>query len=504
MSRNDRASHNFPWRNLFIVLAVWAAIYLPGLGSLEIKGEEGRRILPAVTMLQSGNFLVPQVGSDPYFSKPPLINWLVAAAFTITGRENEWSARLPSVLAVLAVALAFITIARRTLGASASFIAALVWMTNFGMIEKGRLIELEALYISLTGLAFICWLSWWREGRSPWLTWTIPWIFLGLSQLAKGPVNLLFFYAVVLAVLSQSRALQPERGVSPAAAPTPQARSAFVPLVQPAHLLGVLIMLSIFAAWAIPCLAIMHEGAVAHTWARQFSGRLTGEDFKFQGWILNIPRGFAYFLPWSLCFFLCRKLDFQDKKRGAVARGIAWGAGLSFLVVSLLPGSLSRYTMPVIVPVVWLVALLLTDLLGPHFRWLRLPWPSRLRMELRLPVLIAALVSVAVLFYGFGLIPFLKKRDKVRGIAAEINAVLPAREPLYAVDPDYQPFLFYVREPIVYLSRPENVPANARFVLVQPANEELLKSSTGGQAHVILRVKDYRKKEVAIFALDGR
>ena len=35
-----------------IVLAVWAAIYLPALGSFEIKGEEGRRILPAVAMLK--------------------------------------------------------------------------------------------------------------------------------------------------------------------------------------------------------------------------------------------------------------------------------------------------------------------------------------------------------------------------------------------------------------------------------------------------------------------
>src|ERR1043166_1254043 len=30
------------------VFLCWAAIYLPGLGTLEIKGEEGRRILPAV------------------------------------------------------------------------------------------------------------------------------------------------------------------------------------------------------------------------------------------------------------------------------------------------------------------------------------------------------------------------------------------------------------------------------------------------------------------------
>ena len=92
--------------SLFLVLICWAAIYLPGLGSLELKGEEGRRILPAVTMIETGNYLVPQVGSEPYYRKPPLVNWLVAASFQLTGVRNEWTARLPSALCVLAVAIA--------------------------------------------------------------------------------------------------------------------------------------------------------------------------------------------------------------------------------------------------------------------------------------------------------------------------------------------------------------------------------------------------------------
>src|SRR3954469_18372763 len=114
--------------SLMLVIACWAATYLPGLGSLEIKGEEGRRILPAVTMLQTGNYLVPQVGSEPYFRKPPLINWAVAASFKLTGLRNEWTARLPSVVSVLLVALAFLTIARPSLGAVGSLMAALIWL----------------------------------------------------------------------------------------------------------------------------------------------------------------------------------------------------------------------------------------------------------------------------------------------------------------------------------------------------------------------------------------
>ncbi|HJX97774.1 MAG TPA: glycosyltransferase family 39 protein, partial [Chthoniobacterales bacterium] len=103
---NQRATH------LILVILVWAALYFPALGSLAIKGEEGRRILPGITMLQTGNWLVPQVGGETYFRKPPLINWLVAGSFKLTGVQNEWTARLPSVISVLLVALSFVTVAR--------------------------------------------------------------------------------------------------------------------------------------------------------------------------------------------------------------------------------------------------------------------------------------------------------------------------------------------------------------------------------------------------------
>src|SRR5215467_9847099 len=104
--------------NLLIVVLVWAALYLPALGSLAIKGEEGRRILPGITMLQTGNYLVPQVGGETYFRKPPLVNWLVAASFQMFGHRNEWTARMPSAICVLLVAVAFVVVTRPSLGAS--------------------------------------------------------------------------------------------------------------------------------------------------------------------------------------------------------------------------------------------------------------------------------------------------------------------------------------------------------------------------------------------------
>ncbi|MDQ6809853.1 MAG: glycosyltransferase family 39 protein [Verrucomicrobiota bacterium] len=469
---------------LALVVVLWAAIFLPALGSLEIKGEEGRRILPAVTMLESGNWIVPQVGSEPYFRKPPLVNWLVGASFKLFGARNEWTARVPSAICVLLVALAFVTVARSVLGENGSVVAALAWLTNFGMVEKGRLIEIEALYASLTGLAFICWCAWFLRGRSRWLTWIVPWIFLGLGLLAKGPLHLLFFYGVVSAVLYRRRELSR--------------------LLNFPHLIGIAVMLGIFATWAIPCLEIMHQGNVAHTWSRQFSGRLSGDGFRFAGWIQNIPRGLGYFLPWLLLIPVAGKVEFVDEVERRTVRGLGWGILGSFLFVCLLPGSLSRYSMPLLAPACWYLAMLLcAERLDLPNRF-RLRWPAKFPPPLRLPVLLASIVALAMWIYAIGIVPRLQQRQKVRTIAAKIDAALPAGATLYAVDPDYQPFLFYLRSPIIYRSDIASLPAGAQYVLVQPENETALAQSKQWAPRApkaIVRMTDYRARSVILFAI---
>jgi 4-amino-4-deoxy-L-arabinose transferase-like glycosyltransferase len=467
--------------NLCVVVAIWVAIYLPGLGSLEIKGEEGRRILPAVSMLETGNWLVPQVGSEPYYRKPPLVNWLVAVSFGITGHRNEWTARLPSVLCVFAVALAFVTAARASLGANGSLIAALIWMVNFGMIEKGRLIEIEAPYVSLFGVAMICWLSWWHQRRSLWLMWIVPSVFLGLGVLAKGPVHLLFFYAVVVAVLHRAGELRK--------------------LWHPAHFVGTVIVLGIFAAWAIPYWQAMQGANLAQTWSTQVTGRLTGDDFKLGNWLLNIPRGLAYFLPWALLLPLVRGAELPTPRETNLLRALTWGCAVPFLVVNLLPGALPRYSMPVLVPASWLMGMTLTASEIRLPAWWRAPQIPPAKRRLRLVISTAIAAGITICLYAVAVVPALQRRSKVKPIAAQIDAFVPKSEPLYAVDPDYQPFLFYIRSRLVYVSRIDDLPLGARYLLIQPEKERQVSETERWaplHARPIFKVTDYRKRTVIL------
>jgi 4-amino-4-deoxy-L-arabinose transferase-like glycosyltransferase len=465
-------------RAVATVMLVWAVIYLPALGSIAIKGEEGRRILPAVRMLETGNYVVPQVGSSPYYRKPPLVNWLVAASFKFLGVRNEWTARLPSAFSVLVLAIALVTVARASLGARGSIIAAMIWLTNIGIIEKGRLIEIEGLYVSLFGLAIIFWLSFFLQKKSPWLIWLPASVFLGLGILAKGPTHLLFFYAIVLAVLSYWKEWRV--------------------LIHPAHFVGLVVMMGIAAAWAIPFVHSTTSHIAIDKWSGQYTGRLKGIDFKFLDWIQNVPRGLTYFLPWVLLFPFARFSRLQEQSGQRLARALSWGIAVPFLAVNLVPGALARYSMPAIVPASWLLGLICAG------NALQCPrgWIKDERVWAKI---VAAFVALGLVIGGIGYpvtAIVLRDRQQVKKAAAEINALVPQNETLYAVNPDYQPVFFYVKAPVQYVSHVKNLPRNVRYFVVRTENEPealTVREWAPLRARPIARVQDYSKRGMVLF-----
>jgi len=116
-----------------------------------------------------------------------------------------------------------------------------------------------------------------------------------------------------------------------------------------------------------------------------------------------------------------------------------------------------------------------------------------------------------MLIYSIAIIPFLQRREKVRPIARQLEALIPPDEILYAVDPEYQPYLFYFRKdmnpsPIKYVSQPTDLPRSAHFILVQPENKgPMEKSEIWSPRHpeIIQEIKDYRGRHVILFAVRG-
>ena len=79
-----------------VVLAALAILYLPWLGEtlFNSKGEP-REAIVAVSMLQSGNWILPLNYGDDIPFKPPFLAWLIAGAAWLFngGVVNEYLSR---------------------------------------------------------------------------------------------------------------------------------------------------------------------------------------------------------------------------------------------------------------------------------------------------------------------------------------------------------------------------------------------------------------------------
>jgi 4-amino-4-deoxy-L-arabinose transferase-like glycosyltransferase len=478
-----------------IVFLTWAAMYLPALGGREFRGEEGRRTLPAVTMVKTGDWLVPHVAGRPYYQKPPLINWLVAASFLLTGEQSERSARLPSAVSVLAFASLLVWFPGAWPRREARLIAAVFFLTTFTVIENGRQIEIEAVYITLTSMAILSWLFLWANARSKWGLWLIPSVFLTCGMLTKGPPILLFYYGPVLGVLAYSRGLRA--------------------LVSIPHLAALILCLGVPAAWAY---FAWRQAAVAGQATADLGGgeivtRLTSLVLGWSGWWENVVSSFTGLLPWGLFLPLLWRRDFLahiPPGRLPLLKGARLGMVVPFLAITLIPGNRGRYGLPVLGLMCLLLGWVLaeTEVLPDRGRLWRggvllgfgvaagtaaaglvavnagigpavvlgiivslavMLWRERARFHtpVHLATLSASLGAVLMLQFPLFAPPLFRRDEICRPVSVQTKSLVPDTETVYIFDPGCQLFLFYIREPMEYLRELEQVNGHVRFLVMR-------------------------------------
>jgi len=164
---------------------------------------------------------------------------------------------------------------------------------------------------------------------------------------------------------------------------------------------------------------------------------------------------------------------------------------------------LPRYAMPALGPAAWWFGELLAheNLLWP--RWLSgKTFTPNLRNKVT--AVFVGLGCIALLTYGLIVVPHLRKHEKVRQHARQIDAIVPPSVPLYAVNPKYQPYLFYVHAPIRYVSTIEKLPPDTKFFLVQGESETEAQTTrrwSPSRAQLVLRIVDYREHEAILFSV---
>jgi 4-amino-4-deoxy-L-arabinose transferase-like glycosyltransferase len=176
--------------SLLLLLAAVVAVRLATLGAYPLLDPtESRYAEIARKMLETGDWLVPQVDYGvPFWGKPPLSTWLSAAAMAVFG-VNEFAARLPSFLLLAGCGALVHRMAALRAGADvALWSLALFATTGLVFISAGAVMTDPALMFGTTLAMAGYWLA--LNGRASsrpfWGFAFFAGVAIGL--LAKGPV----------------------------------------------------------------------------------------------------------------------------------------------------------------------------------------------------------------------------------------------------------------------------------------------------------------------------
>jgi hypothetical protein len=306
---------------LLVCVPVWA---LP-----DLDGTEGRRVQIALEMLRNGDWLVPSLGAEPTWAKPPLHYWLLALCIHCFG-DGVWSVRLPSVLGAWLAALLAGELLRARFGTSAGWIGALgiagsplvafVWPTA----------EIDPLFACFTGASLWC-LAAGAASRRLGLV-VASGALAGLALLQKGPPFFLFA-AGAYWVWWRERRLW---GV--------------VAHVVPMVVVALVYYLPLWTLRVAPgeMLAVVNEESV---------GRVAYFEWRH---VTDIPgywlRALTLALPFGLWWRSRTALDGEQPQDAMALRMCRWAAGIAIVALTFFPGRPTRYLLPNVLLVVFAFA----------------------------------------------------------------------------------------------------------------------------------------------------
>ena len=176
------------------VIAVMLTVPFLGLTDFYSKGEP-REAVVAYTMVEHGNWILPinNGGDIPY--KPPFFHWCIALFSLLQGHVSEFTSRLPSALALVAMSVGgFVFFAKRK-NANMALLATLLSLTAFEVHRAGINCRVDMVNTAFMVGALFFMFRWWERGKH-----TMPWLAIlcmSGATLTKGPVGMLLPCAVM-------------------------------------------------------------------------------------------------------------------------------------------------------------------------------------------------------------------------------------------------------------------------------------------------------------------
>lgn len=328
-------SQRLGWRWLLepefaLLIVVVLSIYFSRITSPNLRGEEMRRGQVAVEMIETGEWIVPQIQRQVYLSRPPLQNWLIGLLGLARGAVDEVAIRLPCVLAILLTSVLVYGFARGFMTAAGSLVSALAFATMGQVLELGRLGETEAIFTLVVSGSLLVWRWGDVHGWPRAATWGAAYVFAALATLSKGPQGLVFFAGPIGVYLVFTRRWRE--------------------LISWPHFAGLAVFAAVFGAWQIPYSSQVggqaSQGIHVNMVAMRFADTSWGTFFSH---LVEYPvEVVVCLLPWSIFlsayFFPSFWKMLGDRK--STVNYLLCCVAVTFPMCWLVPGANTRYFMP--------------------------------------------------------------------------------------------------------------------------------------------------------------
>ncbi len=173
-------------------------LHLPFVGEADFVGDDEALDAAVVReMVHSGDWLFPEFNGEILPPKPPLFYWAAAAVSKLHGRVDEWSVRLPSVLAGAAMVAVTVAGGAALVGEGPAFLGGLLLAATRVAHDQSRIGRCDMTMAALVVAALFLY------GQTPadpsrrrrWIFYTL----LGFATLAKAAVGPGLVLFVVLA-----------------------------------------------------------------------------------------------------------------------------------------------------------------------------------------------------------------------------------------------------------------------------------------------------------------
>jgi len=254
-------------------LLLFVALYLPNLGVRELRPDEALNASMAWEMSRTGRFFETRLHGEPVRAFP-LDAWLISIASGF-GRPTEWSARLPSVLAILGIAGISGYVAARAAGRLAGAVAAVMVLTSPVAMAESERAGGNAVFAFLLTAA---WFSWYRLGRVE-KRWNLAWFaslaLVCLAAFDAGILAFLYFYLPLLFLRRPFRFAVRAR--------------------RPAHAVGLGMCAAVLVAWHAAS-----PGQVFFPWKTVVHRMMPESSAGYAGDLLWFPFSVGlYLFPWT-------------------------------------------------------------------------------------------------------------------------------------------------------------------------------------------------------------